>query len=136
MATLSPIRRMLLYSILFGALACAGPSSAARVAVPSAPVVAVRAPLIGYGRGAAEALLQSLHRGRFCRWHGDHRLCFKFVKLLRFCDRRPRHRLCDDDDDDRFCKKRPDHPLCDDDRFCKKRPDHPLCDDDDPPSPS
>jgi hypothetical protein len=134
MAALSPIRRMLLYGILFGALA--GPSSAARVALPSVPAVAVGAPLIGPGRDGAEALLQSVHRGRFCRWHPAHRLCLRLVGVPRLCERNPGHRLCAQAADDSVCEMRPDHPLCDDDRFCEKRPDHPLCEDDPPPSPS
>jgi hypothetical protein len=131
-----PIRRMLLYGLVLGALTFAvTPSSALLLGFPK-PAGPVGALLYKDRGNASATLLQEVRWGRFCRWHREHRLCFKFVQLLRFCDRRPRHRLCDDDDDNRFCKKRPDHPLCDDDRFCKKRPDHPLCDDDDPPSPS
>jgi hypothetical protein len=136
MAAVSPIRRMLLDGMVFGVLAFAVTPSSALVVASPAPPATVEALLYGDGRGGSEALLQDVHLGRFCRWYRDHRLCFQLVRPLRFCDRRPAHRLCDDDLDDRFCRKRPNHPLCDDDRFCKKRPDHPLCDDDDPPSPS
>jgi hypothetical protein len=131
-----PIRRMLLYGMIFGALTFAVTPSRALVVASPGPAVTTEVLLYRDGPGGSEALLQDVRWGRFCRWHRHHRLCFKFVKLRRFCDRRPHHRLCDDDDDDRFCKKRPNHPLCDDDRFCKKRPHHPLCDDDEPPSPS
>lgn len=136
MAARRPRRLALAYGILFGALACTAPSSAARFAVPSAPGVIIGGPLIEGGRGGAKAVLRSVHRGRFCRWYPIHRLCLRFVASPQLCERNPDHRLCADAADDRFCQKRPNHPLCDDDRFCDKRPDHPLCDDEDPPSPS
>jgi hypothetical protein len=36
------------------------------------------------------------------------------IKLRSFCDQRPDHLLCDDDDEDRFCRKHPYHRRCDD----------------------
>jgi hypothetical protein len=135
MAALGPVRRMLLYGILSGALTFAAPPSGATAVTSPAPAVAVEALLHGDGRGDSKALLRYVHLGRFCNWHFNHPLCSKVVILRRLCDQRPDHRFCDDDDD-RFCEKRADHPLCDDDRFCKKRSDHPLCDGDQSPSPS
>jgi hypothetical protein len=135
MTALRPARRMLRYAIIVGALAFAATPSGAGV-VSSSQAEAVRALVHEESRGDPEARLQQVHWGRFCRWHAKHRLCLKLIIMRHFCERRPDHRLCDDDDSNRFCKKRPKHPLCDDDRFCKKRSDHPLCDDDQPPSPS
>jgi len=127
---------MLLFGIVVGALICAAPSASTAPARPPAQAVPVAPPLHLKSGGNPKASPQQAHRGRFCRWHSTHRLCVKVIVMRLVCERRPDHRLCDDDDDDRFCKKRPDHPLCDDDRFCKKRADHPLCDDEQPPSPS
>jgi hypothetical protein len=136
MAAHGPVRRVLLYGIVFGTLAFAAPPSNGLVVPLPAPGVTVATLLYADDRGGAEALLQEVHWGRFCRWYPIHRLCLRFVASPRLCERNPDHRLCADAADDHFCKKRPDHPLCDDDRFCKDRPDHPLCDDEDPPSPS
>jgi hypothetical protein len=136
MAAPGPRHRALMCGILFGALACAAPSSAARVAVPSVPAIALGAPLLGHSREGAEALLQLVHPGRFCRWYPAHRLCLRLVASPRLCELNPDHRLCAGAAVDDFCERRPDHPLCDVDRFCERRPDHPLCDDGQPPSPS
>jgi hypothetical protein len=108
-----PVPRILLYGILAGAFAFAAPPSDALV-VPSAPGIAVGALLLEESRNDSEDLLQYVHWGRFCRWYRHHSLCVQLIKLRSFCDRHPRHRLCDDDDEDRFCRKHPYHRRCDD----------------------
>jgi hypothetical protein len=157
MAAPRPIRRVLLSGIIFAALTLHATGSKAWVVIPAAPPAA--APLLLYGDepASAEATLQYVHLGRFCRWHKHHRLCKQPVSLRRFCKSHPRHQLCrsedeerfcrqhprhnrckDDDDGDRFCRKHPKHSLCrdddDDDRFCRRHPHHRRCDDK-PPSP-
>jgi hypothetical protein len=112
MAAHGPVRRVLLYGIVVGALASAAPSASAFVVTSTALGGMVAPPLYGYGRGG-EALLQEVHWGRFCRWYRHHRLCSKLITLRHFCDRRPHHRACDDDDADRFCRRHPHHRKCD-----------------------
>src|SRR5918996_6017671 len=94
MAALGAVRRALLYGIIVGALAFAATPSGALPAASPAPAVTVRSLLQAGGRGGAEALLQSVRPGQFCRWHPKHRLCLQLVTLPRLCDRRPDHRLC------------------------------------------
>ena len=114
MALVTRMRRGLVYGIVIGALTLPAAAAGAAVVAPPAPAVAVGAPLYGDARSGAEALLQYVHWDRFCRWYGRHQLCVQLVGLRKFCDRRPDHPLCDDDDEDRFCRRHPRHPLCDD----------------------
>jgi hypothetical protein len=114
MALLKLVHRVLLYGIFAGALALPAITSSAWSIVPPATLGRAGALLDGGDRGSSEALLQYVHLGRFCRWYQFNRLCVNSVTLRRFCDRRPDHRLCDDDDDDRFCRRHPHHRHCDD----------------------
>jgi hypothetical protein len=114
MASLARVRRGLLYGIIVGALTVHATAANAPVGTPPAPAVAAGGLLYGDGRDGSATLLQYVHWGRFCRWHAGHRLCAHLVGLRHFCDRRPNHPLCDDDDEDRFCRRHPHHPLCHD----------------------
>jgi hypothetical protein len=129
------VRCMLLRGIIVGLIAFATAASAKPLDAPSTSASVAGSRLYGERGSSRDARLREVHQSHFCRWHPRHGLCVVLVSLRRFCDRRPDHRFCDDDDN-RFCRRRPKHPLCDDDRFCRKRPHHPLCDDDPPPSPS
>jgi hypothetical protein len=114
MAIFGPTRRPLLYGIIVGASIFAATASGTSAIERPAPFVGFGASFHGQGRGGLEALLQRLHRGRFCTWYPRHRLCFVPVGLRRFCDRHPDHHLCDDDNDDPFCRRHPNHRRCDD----------------------
>jgi hypothetical protein len=113
MAAPGPVPRFLPYGVLLVALIFAAPASGASAVLWPAPAGAA-APLVHGEQGGAS--LEYVHWGRFCRWYRHHGLCRKLIKVRRFCDRHPRHRLCDDDDDDRFCRKHPRHRKCDDDK--------------------
>ena len=115
MAALRPVHRVLLYAVAFAAcLLAATPSGVSAEAAPPVRTVALETLLYEDGRGGSEALLQYVHWQRFCRWYSRHGLCAKLVQLHRFCDRRPHHRRCADDDEDKFCRKHPYHRKCDD----------------------
>jgi hypothetical protein len=109
-----PVRRFLLYGIIFGALTFAAAASGTSAVLWPAPAGAVAPMLHGNQQGGAEASLEYVHWNRFCRWYRHHGFCRKLIEMPRFCDRHPRHRFCDDDDDDRFCRKHPYHRRCDD----------------------
>jgi hypothetical protein len=136
MAVHGPVRRVLLYGTLFGALFLGAAASGATVTLPSGSASAAAAVPYGKSVRVSKTWFGRAHGARFCRWFAPHGLCVQDVNQSRFCDRHPDHLLCAQAADDGFCEKRPDHPLCDVDRFCREHPDHPLCDDDPPPSPS
>ena len=106
--------RALLSAVLLGALTGAASLAGAPGGVPPAQAVSAGA-LLDEGRGPDPAAsLQYAHWGRFCSWNSRHPLCVKLINLRRFCDRHPRHKKCDDDDEDRFCRRHPYHHRCHD----------------------
>lgn len=112
MAAFGLVHPRLLHGIALGVLVLvATPGGSA--GGPPAPAVAVEPLLYREGRAGPDAVLEYAHWNRFCRWYRHHRLCYKLVKLKKFCDRHRRHRFCDDDDSDRFCRKHPYHRHCD-----------------------
>jgi hypothetical protein len=102
--------RALLSAVLLGALA----GVASLAGVSPAQAVSAEALLDAGGGPHPAASLQYVHWGRFCSWKSRHPLCIKLINLRRFCDRHPRHKKCDDDDEDRFCRRHPHHHRCHD----------------------
>ena len=114
MAAPGLVHRFLLSGIVFGALTLVATQAGTSAVLWPAPAGTVAPLPHGDQQYGAEASLEYVHWGRFCRWHRHHRLCRQLIKVRRFCDRRPNHRFCDDNDEDRFCRKHPHHRRCDD----------------------
>src|SRR5918996_5378754 len=81
-----PVRRFLLYGIIFGALPFAAAASGTSAVLWPAPAGAVAPMLHGNQQGGAEASLEYVHWNRFCRWYRHHGFCRKLIEMPRFCD--------------------------------------------------
>jgi hypothetical protein len=84
MAAQGPVRRVLLYGIVVGALVLAASAAAAPVAFRSASAFAAAERLYGAPTASSEALFQFVREDQFCRLFPRDELCAD-------------HPLCNDD---------------------------------------